>query len=41
MIMCNIKIFVTHTPNKNNQLVENPLLVNVIAGAEFQKEKIP
>lgn len=39
--MSNIKIFVTHTPNKNDYLVENPLLVDVIAGADYQTKPIP
>lgn len=34
--MSNIKIFVTHTPNKNDYMVDNPLLVDVIAGADYQ-----
>ena len=36
MDMSNIKIFVTHTPNKNDYMVDNPLLVDVIAGADYQ-----
>ena len=39
--MSNIKIFVTHTPNKNDYLVENPLLVDVIAGADYQTKPVP
>lgn len=38
--MSNIKIFVTHTPNKNDYLVENPLLIDVIAGADYQTKPI-
>lgn len=36
MDMSNIKIFVTHTPNKSDYMVDNPLLVDVIAGADYQ-----
>ena len=36
-----IKIFVTHTPNKNDYLVGNPLMVDVIAGGDYQTKKTP
>lgn len=40
--MSDIKIFVTHTPNRNTMRIEGqPLLYNVIAGSDFQTEKIP
>lgn len=39
--MSNIKIFVTHIPNRNDQLVGNPLMVDVIAGGEFQTKELP
>lgn len=34
--MSDIKIFVTHTPNRDTMKVQNPLLYNVIAGSDFQ-----
>lgn len=34
--MKTIKIFITHTPNKSNQLVKLPVTSNVIAGAVYQ-----
>lgn len=34
--MKTIKIFITHTPNKSNQLVQLPVTCNVIAGAVYQ-----
>ena len=39
--MSRISIFVTHTPDKNDYLVRNPLFVNVIAGADYQTKPIP
>lgn len=39
--MSEIRIFVTHTPNRNTMLVEHPLMYNVIAGSDFQKASIP
>lgn len=40
--MSDIKIFVTHTPNSNNRLIcENPLLHNVMAGADYHKGAFP
>lgn len=38
--MNTIKIFITHTPNKTNQIVELPVTCNVIAGADYQTEPI-
>lgn len=38
--MSEIKIFVTHTPNRNTVCVEHPLLYNVIAGSDFQTEPV-
>lgn len=38
--MSKIRIFVTHTPNKNDYLVENPLFVDVIAGADYQTKPV-
>lgn len=39
--MNTIKLFVTHTPNKENRLVELPIIQNVIAGADYQIKPIP
>ena len=39
--MSKISIFVTHTPDKNDFLVRNPLFVNMIAGADYQTKPIP
>lgn len=39
--MSDIKIFVTHTPNRNTMRVDNPLLYNVIAGSDFQTKEVP
>ena len=39
--MSTIRIFVTHTPNKNDYLVENSMMVNVIAGGKFQTKDVP
>lgn len=36
-----IKIFVTHTPNQETMRVGHPLLYDVIAGSDFQTEKVP
>lgn len=33
--MSEIKLFVTHTPNRNTVRVEHPLMYNVIAGSDF------
>ena len=38
--MSEIKLFVTHTPNRNSMLVEHPLFYPVIAGADFQKQPV-
>lgn len=38
--MSEIKIFVTHTPNRNMMCVDNPLIYNVIAGSDFQTEAV-
>ena len=39
--MSDIKLFVTHTPNRDTMRVENPLFYNVIAGSDFQTKKVP
>lgn len=39
--MSDIKIFVTHIPNRDDQLIENSLMVDVIAGGEFQTKEVP
>lgn len=39
--MSDIKIFVTHTPNRDTMRVDNPLLYHVIAGSEFQTKEVP
>jgi len=39
--MKNIKIFITHTPNKENRLIQLPIIQNVIAGADYQTEPTP
>ena len=39
--MSDIKIFVTHTPNRNTMRVDNALLYNVIAGSDFQNKPVP
>lgn len=36
--MGSIKIFITHTPNKTNKLVENSVVENIVAGAVFQNK---
>lgn len=37
-----IKLFVTHTPNRNTmRITDNALFYNVIAGSDFQKGSIP
>ena len=38
--MSNIKMFVTHTPNRDTMTVDNKLLQNVIAGGDFQKQSV-
>lgn len=38
--MSDIKLFVTHTPNRDTMRVENPLFYNVIAGSDFQTKKV-
>lgn len=38
--MKNIKIFITHTPNKNNRKIELPIVRNVIAGADYQTQSV-
>ncbi len=35
-----IKIFITHTPNKDNRQIELPIIRNVIAGADYQTQPI-
>ena len=40
-MMSDIKIFVTHTPNKKTIKITNPLFYNVIAGSCFQIEPVP
>ena len=39
--MRQIKIFVTHSPNRNTKAICHPLFVNVIAGSDFQTERVP
>ena len=39
--MSDIKIFVTHTPNQDTMRVGHPFLYDVIAGSDFQTEKVP
>lgn len=39
--MSEIKIFVTHTPNRDTMRLDNPLFYNVIAGGDFQKKPVP
>ena len=39
--MSDIKIFVTHTPNRDTMRVNNSLLYNVIAGSDFQTKEVP
>lgn len=39
--MRDIKIFVTHTPNKEMVQISNSLYYNVIAGSDFQKNPVP
>ena len=36
-----IKIFVTHISNKEDEVINNPLFVDVIAGADYQTKPIP
>lgn len=36
-----IKIFVTHISNREDEVIDNPLYINVIAGADYQKKEIP
>jgi len=38
--MSEIKIFVTHTPNKEDYKVENDLLVDVVAGSHYQTKPL-
>lgn len=37
VMMKNIKIFVTHTPNRKSEMVENDVFQHIIAGAVFNK----
>lgn len=39
--MSDIKIFVTHTPNRNAVRLERPFLFHVIAGSVYQKNAVP
>lgn len=39
--MSDIKLFVTHTPNRDTMRVDHPLFYNVIAGSDFQTKKVP
>ena len=39
--MSDIKIFVTHTPDKNTERPKNPLFYHVIAGSDFQTKPVP
>lgn len=36
-----IKIFVTHISNREDEVIDNPLYIDVIAGADYQKKPIP
>ena len=38
--MSDIKIFVTHTPNRNTMRIDNPLFYNEIAGSCYQKKDV-
>ena len=38
--MCNIKIFVTHIPNKEDEIINNNLMINVVAGADYQTKPL-
>lgn len=38
--MSEIKIFVTHTPNRNTMRIEHPLMFNVIAGSDFLTQSV-
>mgnify|MGYP000031347332 CR=1 FL=1 len=39
--MSEIKLFVTHTPNRNTVRIEHPLMYNVIAGSAFLTQSVP
>ena len=39
--MSEIKLFVTHTPNRNTVRLEHPLMYNVIAGSAFLTQSVP
>lgn len=39
--MSSIKIFVTHTPNKDNQMITDDIFQNVVAGAFYHKGDLP
>ena len=39
--MSSIKIFVTHISNREDAVINNSLLVDVIAGADYQTKPIP
>lgn len=39
--MSEIKLFVTHTPNRNTVRIEHPLVYNVIAGSDFLTQPVP
>lgn len=39
--MSDIKIFVTHTPNRDTMRIDNPLFYHVIAGSDFQTQPVP
>ena len=36
-----IKIFVSHTPNRNTVCLTHPMFYHVIAGSHFQTKEIP
>jgi len=38
--MADIKIFVSHTPDKNSIRLKNPLLYHIVAGSDFQTEPL-
>jgi len=39
--LSDIKIFVTHTPNRDTMRVDHPILYDVIAGSDFQTKAVP
>lgn len=39
--MSDIKLFVTHTPNRDTMRLDEAFIYNVIAGSDFQKKDVP